>query len=182
MSQMFTVSTGLRRGYAQAEVNEFFEYARSVYESQIDDSLTQREIHTHVFGMERGGYVIGEVDAAMDRLENAFVAKHRQDVLNTRGPSGWSEELNNQAQTLYPRLSRKAGTRFAPPTKGKGYSADQVDAMCRRLVSFFNGKEQVTAAEIRAIRFDAARGKNAYEETSVDAFVARAVEVLLGVA
>ena len=53
--------------------------------------------------------------------------------------------------------------------------------MCTRLTAFFNGGDKVSAAQIRSITFSPARKNNAYEESSVDAFVARAVEVLLGV-
>lgn len=53
--------------------------------------------------------------------------------------------------------------------------------LCKRLIRFFEGKGPLTSADVRAATFSPARGKSAYEESSVDAFLARAVEVLLGV-
>lgn len=181
MSQMFTSVTGLKRGYCHEEVNEYFEFARQVYQGETSEELTHREIHTTVFELKRGGYVTQEVDAAMDRLENAFVARNRQIYINKQGPDGWSTFLNEQAKTLYPRLTRKAGERFRSPERGRGYDKDEVDAMCAKLTAFFNGREKVTATQIRSITFSSAPKSKAYEESTVDAFVARAVEVLLGV-
>lgn len=181
MSQMFTSVTGLKRGYCHEEVNEYFEFARQVYQGETSEELSHRDIHTTVFDLKRGGYVTQEVDAAMDRLENAFVARNRQLYINEQGPEGWSAFLNEQAKTLYPRLTRKPGQRFRSPQRGHGYDKAEVDAMCTRLTAFFNGRDKVTAAQIRSITFSPARKNNAYEESSVDAFVARAVEVLLGV-
>lgn len=181
MATMFTQVTGLRRGYDRAEVDEFFEFARRVYEDQTDEVLSHRDIHTALFDLTRSGYVTAEVDAALDRLENAFVARNRQTVIGQQGPQGWSAFLNEQAKTLYPRLTRMPGERFAHPSKGRGYKSAEVDQMCRDLIDFFDGKKKITAAEIRSLTFTSARGKKAYEETSVDAFMARAIEVLLGV-
>lgn len=181
MATMFTKVTGLRRGYDVSEVDEFFEFARQVYEDQTDEELSHRDIHTAVFGLTRAGYVTAEVDAALDRLENAFVARNRQVVMGQHGQQGWSAFLNRQAKTLYPRLTRAAGDRFSHPHKGRGYKASEVDQMCQDLIDFFDGKKKITAAQIRTLTFGSARGKNAYEETSVDAFMARAIEVLLGV-
>ncbi len=181
MSQNFTRASGLRRGYDRAEVDEFFGFAREVYQDQTDEPLTHRDIHTSIFSLVRGGYVTTEVDAAMDRLENAFVARDRQNFVTTHGQGAWAGELNERAQTLYPRLKRADGTRFSQPARGQGYDKRQVDAMCADLTNFFDGKARVTAAQIRSITFAPARGRKAYEEGSVDSFVARAVEVLLGV-
>src|SRR4051794_8455154 len=120
MSTMFTQVTGLARGYNRAEVDEFFEFARQVYEDETDEELTHRDIHTALFDLGRAGYVTSEVDAALDRLENAFVARNRQLIIAEQGAAGWSAFLNTQAKTLYPRLTRRPGDRFRAPTKGHG--------------------------------------------------------------
>ncbi len=180
MAGMFDTVSGMKKGYDVDEVDDFFQHAREVYEGVASEPLTHRDIHTCVFDVVRKGYDTDQVDAALNRLENAFVAREKQLILAQGGPEAWSATLNERAQTLYPRLGRPRGERFAHP-KGNGYSIDEVDNLCANLVKFFDGKLRVTASELRSITFGAARGKNAYEEASVDAFMARAIEVLLGV-
>lgn len=181
MAAMFDTVGGLKKGYDKDEVDDFFDLAREVYEGVATEPLTHRDIHTCVFDVVRGGYNSDQVDAAMNRLENAFVAKEKQDVIAQGGPGLWAQTLNERAKSLYPRLARPSGARFSHPKSGAGYSVSNVDALCANLVKFFDGHIKITASELRAVTFEPAKGKNAYEENEVDAFMARAIEVLLGV-
>lgn len=180
MSGMFQAVSGLKKGYDKSEVDDFFEHARQAYEGVASEPLTHKDIHTCVFDVVRGGYNTDQVDAAMNRLENAFVSKERETVTAQYGPDGWSHWLNERAKTLYPRLTRPNGSRFSHP-KGFGYNIDEVDALCANLVKFIDGKLRITASELREVTFSPAKRKNAYDEASVDAFMARAIEILLGV-
>jgi len=176
-----TVAKG-KTGYKPAEVNKFFDSARAAYEGRGDDGFQPADIQTASFGLERGGYDTTEVDAALDRLEAAFIARARSQYISYYGEPAWHAMLADRARTLYPRLSRKPGERFAPPPKGMaGYKASEVDALCDRLTQFFDHDTPITAAQIRTAAFSHAKGKNAYAEAPVDAFFARAIEVLLGV-
>ncbi|ACV08666.1 DivIVA domain-containing protein [Jonesia denitrificans] len=178
---MFSTVSKTKIGYDIDDVDDFFAQARETYEGITNDILTFRDVNTCVFDTQRGGYDPAEVDAALERLEVAFVAKERQEFTARGGPQVWMAQISERAQTLYPRLQRPAGERFSSPSKGPGYAKEEVDVLCKRLIRFFEGKGPLTSADVRAATFSPARGKSAYEESSVDAFLARAVEVLLGV-
>ncbi|WP_129337712.1 DivIVA domain-containing protein [Cellulomonas endophytica] len=179
---MFRTVTGLRRGYDPDEVDAFFAHARTVYETGPAGALSGRDVRSAAFELVRGGYSPVAVDAALDRLEAAFVARARAEYVAEHGQGAWMERLGDQARTLYPRLGRPDGERFAPPEgRAPGYEAADVDALCHRLVDYFDDGAPLTAAELRTATFRARRGRGAYAEAPVDAFLARAVEVLLGV-
>jgi DivIVA domain-containing protein len=181
-SALFGTVSVLRTGYDKDEVDEFFDHARQAYEGRTGGVVTAADIQEATFDLVRGGYDTHEVDAALDRLEAAFVARQRSEFVNTQGQGAWMAALAERARTLYGRLGRPDGDKFAPADRGQqGYDKDDVDAMCDRLVGYFDRQEPLTAAEVRAVTFGAARGDDAYAEGPVDAFLARAVEVLLGV-
>lgn len=181
MAAMFETVSVMKKGYDKDEVDDFFDLAREAYEGKTDEYVTHRDIHTCVFDVVRGGYNTDQVDAAMNRLENAFVAREKQIAVAQGGLATWTGILNEKAKTLYPRLGRPRGERFAHPTKGVGYRAEDVDNLCANLVKFFDGQIKITASELRTVTFSDAKGKKAYDEASVDAFMSRAIEVLLGV-
>ncbi|KSW30211.1 DivIVA domain-containing protein [Cellulomonas sp. B6] len=179
---MFRTVSGLRRGYDPDEVDEFFSHARSVYEQGPADTMSGADVRHVAFDMVRGGYVTAAVDAALDRLEAAFVARHRAQFVAEKGQEAWMAHLGTQARTLYGRLGRPDGDRFAPPEgRRPGYEPADVDELCHRLVAYFDTGAPLTAAEVRSTTFRGRNGRNGYAEGPVDAFVARAVEVLLGV-
>jgi DivIVA domain-containing protein len=179
---MFRTVSGLRRGYDPDEVDEFFSHARAVYEQGPAGTMSGADVRTVAFDMVRGGYVTAAVDAALDRLEAAFVARHRAQFVADNGQDAWMAHLGTQARTLYGRLGRPDGDRFAPPEgRRPGYEPADVDELCHRLVAYFDTGAPLTAAEVRSATFRRRNGRNGYAEGPVDAFVARAVEVLLGV-
>ena len=181
-SALFGTVSVLRTGYDKDEVDEFFDHARQAYEGRAAQQLTAADIQHATFDLVRGGYDTHEVDAALDRLEAAFVARQRAEYVGYQGQDAWMAALAERARTLYGRLGRPYGHKFAPAERGQqGYDMDDVDALCDRLVGYFDRQEPLTSAEVRAATFHAARGEDAYAEGPVDAFLARAVEVLLGV-
>ncbi|GAA3812151.1 DivIVA domain-containing protein [Cellulomonas soli] len=179
---MFRTVSGLRSGYDPDEVDEFFEHARLVYEQGPPGTVSGKDVRDVAFEMVRGGYVTSAVDSALDRLEAAFVARERAEFVAEHGQQAWMDKLGEHARTLYGRLSRPDGDRFAPPEgRHVGYEAADVDALCHKLVGFFDNGVALTAAEVRAVTFRRRKGRDAYGRQAVDAFVGRAVEVLLGV-
>ncbi|GIG25238.1 DivIVA domain-containing protein [Cellulomonas denverensis] len=177
---MFRRVSGMKTGYHTEEVDDFFAHARTVYEQGPAGALTGKDVRTVAFDLVRHGYSTTAVDAALDRLEAAFVARSRADFINERGRQAWLEHLADQARTLYGRLTRPDGERFAPPTGRKtGYDAAQVDDLCHRLIAYFDRNEPLAAQELRTAVFARARGNHAYDEGPVDAFLERAVDVLL---
>ncbi|WP_298459606.1 DivIVA domain-containing protein [uncultured Cellulomonas sp.] len=179
---MFRTVSRLHAGYDPAEVDTFFDHARQVYEGRVSDVLTGRDVRGTAFDLVRGGYVTGAVDAALDRLEAAFASRAREQYIAEHGQAAWMTQLADGARTLYGRLTRPGGERFAPAGRGEAaYDRDDVDALCRRLVAYFDHGEQLSAQDIRSATFGRRRGAAGYAEAPVDAFLARAVEVLMGV-
>ncbi|MDD9205219.1 DivIVA domain-containing protein [Georgenia sp. 10Sc9-8] len=176
-----------RTGYAPEQVDDFFERARSAYEESTlpgprrPDAVDEDDVRTVAFDLVRQGYETSAVDAALDRLEVAFVQRRRADHISAHGQEAWMEQVADRATTLYPRLLRPAGERFAPPEKGQGYDAASVDALLDRVVAYFDEGEELTAAEVRGATFPPARGDKAYAEGPVDAYLDRVVEVLVAV-
>lgn len=173
-------TVGWGSGYDRHEVQEFFSRARSAYEDGAED-MDAQDVRTVSFELSRGGYDPTAVDGALDRLEGAFVQRHRADFIAARGQDAWMEHVAQRATTLYPRLVRPAGERFAPPTRGRGYDSAAVDEVMESLVEYFDAGGSLTAAELRHASFVTARKSRAYAEGPVDAFLDRAVDVLLAV-
>ena len=73
------------------------------------------------------------------------------------------------------------GERFSHPTSGRGYACDEVDDLLDRIAAYFDEAGELTAEEIRTATFRPKRGKKAYAEGPVDAYLGRAVEILLAV-
>ncbi|MBO1751543.1 DivIVA domain-containing protein [Actinotalea sp. BY-33] len=182
MTQMFRTVGRLQTGYDPDQVDTFFEHARRVYDGDRTEPMTGRDVRQTAFDLVRGGYVTSAVDGAMDRLERALVARQRTEFVATHGQQAWMEHLATQARSLYPRLTRPDGERFAPARRGEqGYDPDDVDDLCHRLVDYFDNGQTLASDEVRHATFGRRSGRHAYAEASVDAFCDRAVEVLLGV-
>ena len=64
---------------------------------------------------------------------------------------------------------------------GRGYSCEEVDDLLDRIAAYFDEAGELTADEIRLSTFRPKRGKKAYMEGPVDAYLGRAVEILLAV-
>lgn len=182
MTKVFSTVSKLRVGYDTDEVDDFFDHAREVYEGGASEPLTSRDIQTCAFDLTHGGYSTAEVDAALTRLESAFVARQRHEFTVTRGADAWMADLAERAQSLYGRLGRPDGERFARAGRGEqAYDTDDVDDLCDRLVAYFDRTAPLAAHDVRTAVFRRRKGSRGYAEAPVDAFFARAVEVLLGV-
>lgn len=182
MSSMFTTVSRFRTGYSPAEVDEFFAEARAVYEGETPTALTAKDVREVAFALVHGGYAWDSVDSALDRLEAAFVARERSEYVAQRGQDAWMARMAELARSLYPRLTRGDGKRFET-VKGlrSGYDKDEVDALCRRLIAYFDKGQPITSREVSAASFRRRRGSRAYVEAPIDAFLSRTAEVLLGV-
>ncbi|MDU0968694.1 MAG: DivIVA domain-containing protein [Actinomycetaceae bacterium] len=170
-----------RRGYDRSEVDEFFDSARAAYEREPGAApLKASDVRRVAFHQVRDGYLMSEVDLALDRLETAFVRQERAENVAAKGQNQWLAMVADRATTLYGRLVRPRGERFKH-ANGRGYQAAAVDDFLDRLSLFFEDGGELTADEVRYQTFPSARGKDAYDEGVVDAFLARAIEVLTAV-
>lgn len=181
-SENFPKAGFLTKGYDQAQVDAFFSAARIAYEGGVPaQKFSATQVRQARFDLVRGGYLTSAIDQAMDRLESAFVKRDRADNVAVNGQDAWMDHIAKRAMTLYPRMRREAGKRFAHPEKGKGYAVQEVDEFLDRLANYFDQDQPLSSSEIRTVVFSSARGDKAYDEATVDAYLARAIEVLLGV-
>jgi DivIVA domain-containing protein len=184
MTDLFPRTSTLRLGYTPEQVAEFFDEARVAYErpGSPDSELSPLDVRRAAFDLKHHGYSTAAVDAALDRLELAFATRTRDIYIRANGKDEWMKRLAERAQALYPRLRRPAGERFEHPSALKqGYDVRQVDELMARITAFFDSASPLDADEIRAVVFRSKRGPRAYDERTVDAFLARAVDILMGV-
>ncbi|AYD89554.1 DivIVA domain-containing protein [Actinomyces sp. 2119] len=180
MSNMFPKSMPLRPGYRPEQVDRYFETAREIYDAGELDEMDSEGVRTVAFDIVPGGYQPAAVDAALDRLEAAFLQRRRADFVAQHGRRAWMDQVTQLATTLYPRLLRPEGERFLPAS-GQGYIKEDVDALMDRIAGYFDSDNALASTEVRGAVFRAARGSKAYDEASVDRYLARVVEVLLSV-
>ncbi|MFC4556095.1 DivIVA domain-containing protein [Georgenia faecalis] len=188
---MFPAAGRMGTGYDRAQVEEFFARARAAYEAtQREDAggdrgdsptLDENDVRAVAFDLVRDGYEATAVDAALDRLEAALVHRRREDFIAAHGQQAWMDRIADRATTLYPRLVRPRGQRFSPPQGRRGYDAAAVDELLDRLVAYFDAGAELSAAELRTATFPEVGRRRAYAEGTVDAYLDRAVEVLLAV-
>lgn len=182
MSDAFPLVSIFRKGYDPELVDAFFQDARQAYEGGVPaEHFSSEQVRQATFALRRHGYRIDAVDAAMNRLEAAFVQRDRADHVAVNGENAWYEKVADRATTLYPRLLRPRGDRFAHPERGRGYDADAVDDLLDRLADYFDAHGEIAVDEIRHAVFPAAKRRRAYAEGPVDAYLGRAVEILLAV-
>lgn len=182
MSDAFPTVSIFQRGYDPKSVDAFFEDARSAYEGGVPaEQFSSEQVRQATFALKRRGYRIESVDAAMNRLEAAFVQRDRADHIAVNGESAWYEKVADRATTLYPRLQRPRTERFSHPESGQGYDMAEVDDLLDRIAGYFDDRNELNADEIRQAVFKPAKGKKAYVEGTVDAYLGRVVEILLAV-
>ena len=80
------------KGYDCAQVDAFFEDARRAYEGGVPpEQFSSEQVRLATFELKNRGYNIDAVDAAMNRLEAAFVKRDRirsQLRVRQRGTTG----------------------------------------------------------------------------------------------
>ena len=80
MSTTFPRSRKSQPGYNVEQVEDFLEEARRAYTSDRPDVtvVSAATIRTTAFAMQKGGYSPSAVDAALERLEDAFAVRERE--------------------------------------------------------------------------------------------------------
>ncbi|WP_028245045.1 DivIVA domain-containing protein [Pseudoclavibacter soli] len=180
MTTTFETVPKRQRGYDRDQVDAFFDRAREAYD-EASGSVTAEDVRATAFDMVRQGYATVQVDAALDRLEDAFAARERDRVIDERGADFWRDQAKEQAQVIVDRLLRERGRRFQRVGLfGVGYSRKQVDALADRIVAFFREGVPLEVDEVRGALF--VRQGNGYSEAQVDAVLDRTVEVMLAIA
>lgn len=180
-SGLFTTVAEDRRGYDPDEVEAFMERARRTYDD--GGALPLEKIRSTRFPTVLGGYSRTEVDAAMERLIDAFALAERDRFIEDHGEDAWYAELADRAEPLRRRLERQDNHRFREPTNSAalGYRKSAVDELCHELEEYLDGANAMSVDEVRRIRFSGAHGSDGYDEAQVDAFLARMTEIMAAV-
>lgn len=170
-------------GYSPKQVEKFLTAARDYIEDPSAPRVTSHEVRTVSFDAVRAGYDANEVDAALDRLEDAFARRERDDLIQQSGEEAWLREIGQLANVLRGRLARADGERFRRPTshKAPSYHVQDVDGLCVRLLDYLEQGSAMSADEVRTAVFRTVTGQEGYEETQVDAFLDRVVELMAAI-
>ncbi|HWR85880.1 MAG TPA: DivIVA domain-containing protein [Rhodoglobus sp.] len=169
-------------GYDIAQVEDFLEEARRAYmaDPRQPGVLDAASIRSMAFAMQRGGYSTNHVDAALERLEDAFAQRERERFLAESGDAAWYAKARASAQVVLDRLSRPEGQRFTRTNLfTEGYDVKEVDAFADRLVAYFQQGKAMTIDQVRTVAFRSR--KRGYSEAQVDAVLDAVVDIMLAV-
>ncbi len=169
------------KGYDIVQVEDFLEDAKRAYSAPADALvLTSKQIRSTAFLLKRGGYETTAVDAALERLEDAFADRERAATVAAVGQTAYAQEIRAAAQEILERVTRAPGRRFKRVSGFTlGYRAKDVDAFTGRIADYLQGRATLAPEEIRAVSFRVVHG--GYREAQVDALLDTLVEVMLGV-
>jgi DivIVA domain-containing protein len=183
VSATFPRTRRSRRGYNVAEVEDFLEEARRAYGAGTSGlvAVNAAAIRTIAFGFERGGYSTSHVDAALERLEDAFATREKEVAFAAPGgDAAWYTNARSTAQVILNRIDRKYGQRFARVgALSQGYHPREVDEFADRLAEYFQRGKPMSVDEVRTTVFRPTRG--GYNETQVDLLIDTVINVMLAV-
>lgn len=172
-------------GYNAKQVDQFLQRARVSLETPkaATHVITSGDVRAVSFDPVKGGYSAAVVDAALDRLEDAFARRERDELIAASGEDAWLREIGNLSGILRGRLHRPDGERFRRPSKGKArsYNTVDVDRLCRDLLGYLEEDKPLSVDNVRRAVFRPAVGKDGYEENQVDAFLDRVVELMAAI-
>ncbi|MDE2410026.1 MAG: DivIVA domain-containing protein [Actinomycetales bacterium] len=164
-------------GYETTEVDGVIELARSQFANPASHVLDASSLRTKQFTTVKGGYRIDSVDAALDRLDDAFAEQEANRLLVRKGHQGAGEHLAELKSTLLGRTSRGRSKAFnRQPWWQKGYSVRQVDQLLQRVSQTLEGEPSVGVPQLRQVTFSPKWA--GYTEAQVDAFLDRAIQYL----
>lgn len=184
-----------KKGYDVHQVDAFLEQAHALYEAD-GIQLHRSDIQDASFDIVKGGYVIPQVDAALERLEQAVTDKQTQYDIAQLGRVAWKAQTEAQFQELDRHAQRAEGQRFAPAQpKTPSYDRKQVDRLIDRVLakaeaelerisagsSGRQGPESdptLTSQYVEDVSFTQRKGKHGYDERQVDYYLNACVNLL----
>ena len=168
-----------RPGYDPGEVDRFVAAARAAFDGR-GAPVTAAQIRRTAFTLRRGGYATGPVDSALERLEDAFATREREQVVKAGGERGYFAGTRQLAKEIIARLERPDGHRFSRVGFSRiGYSVREVDRFAHEARSYFEDGSHVPVDQVRTIAFRPKRG--GYSEAQVDLLIDGLVETMLAV-
>ena len=156
-------------GYNAKQVDQFLQRARVSFEiaPAAARPVNSADVRAVSFDPVKGGYAAAGVDAALDRLEDAFARRERDELVAERGEEAWLREIGRLSGILRGRLHRPDGERFRRPAKAKArsYNTTDVDDLCHDLIGYLEEDKPLSVDNVRRAVFRPAEGKDGYEET-----------------
>ncbi|GEK87848.1 DivIVA domain-containing protein [Microbacterium aerolatum] len=175
----FRVTTGRERGYHRAAVDTFLASARETFELGLED-LSAADVRVASFPLVKEGYVVGDVDAALGRIEDAFAARERDQIVREQGAEAWVVKARAEAQVILDHLARSRRHKFARSgILGFGYRVDEVDHVAARIVRYLRDGDDLSVEQLRSAAFRMQR--RGYREEQVDAILDATIDVILAV-
>jgi DivIVA domain-containing protein len=172
-------------GYNAKQVDQFLQRAKVALETPkaASHTVSSSDVRSVSFDPVKGGYSAAVVDAALDRLEDAFARRERDELIAARGEDAWLREIGDLSGVLGGRRHRPDGERFRRPTRKKtrSYNVSDVDKLCHSLIGYLEEDQPLSVDSIRRAVFRPAAGQDGYEETQVDAFLDRVVELMAAI-
>lgn len=172
-------------GYNVKQVDVFLERARAYFlNTDTDDlAITSHDVRTAAFDSAKGGYSAHAVDAAMDRIEDEFVLREKELLIVAEGEKAWMMKIGKTASVLRARLHRPDGERFRRPSRKsvQSYNVNDVDVLCRELLVYIEDNGELSVDVVRRAVFAPEKGGAGYEESQVDAFLDRVVELMAAI-
>lgn len=168
-------------GYHPDEVDQFLAEAKSAYDGQSTaHSFTPETIRQHAFSLKRGGYSTPHVDSALERLEDVFAARLRQEAVLAGNEPKIMGAAREVAQEIVNRLARPVHHRFRHAGAFTlGYRRSEVDQFCDKVMRYFTEAWPLNPTDVRTVVFTEQRG--GYRQDQVDALLDAVVDVMLAV-
>ena len=174
-SAKFAVVSG--RGYSPKQVDALFDLAKQQYENPNLVLVRASDLRGLRLDLVRGGYATNQVDAALDNLEDHFIAAEAAAFRERFGDQELAKRYSELRDALIPRLNREKTNRFAKVSLlARGYDKKKVDELCDQLLAHFNGGSKLRVSDIRGIQFHSKR--LGYSMPQVDSFLDRAIEAI----
>ncbi len=171
-----------QQGYDIEQVEDFLEDARRAYatDARAATAIDSSTIRRTSFSMQKGGYSPAHVDAALERLEEAFARREHERGILEHGEEEWYAKVRERALETLGRLRKPAGDRFRRVSRiSRGYRVAEVDRFTDRIAAYLEDGPDMTAREVRTVQFDAQFG--GYDEDEVDALLDTVVSLMLAV-
>jgi DivIVA domain-containing protein len=173
----FPRTTAKKLGYEPVQVDQLIALARQQFAVPGSHNIDAKALRTAQFALVKGGYEIAAVDAALDRLDDAFAVQDAKKLVAQIGEHGATERVAELKALLEGRIGRPNRKHFKRnPWWLKGYSLRQVDAMVAAAGEQLAGKMSVPVATLREQTFKPKWG--GYVENQVDAFIDKTVEYI----
>lgn len=182
MGTTFPLAKRPKLGYKIEQVEEFLRAARAAYDGTAPSGarLSADDIRRTAFAMAKNGYSTAHVDAALERLEDAFAAREREQAAAAMGDAAWFQNARSSAQEILNRIARPTGRRYQRVSfLTTGYSVEDVDRFSDRLAAYFEKGTPMTVDDVRTAVFRPQRG--GYREVQVDIVLDAVVDVMLAV-